>query len=1377
MNRRASSFAACWVIGVLPLLCASALAADAPGVQAGLPFPDAALDRTFDCSRIKELGYDKQNNMHATLLRIQCGLEPRPEIPPVDQGEPFIQRMSPSAYGGTDVNTITGTETYPAVTQSESFVWAQGQTVVVTYNDSRTAPGNYSGGSYSVNGGTTFTRLTPSPFASGHGTNYGDPTVVFDVPLNTWYASFLATGCGGQGIGIWTSPDGITWSAGACAHNGGADDRQSMWVDNNAASPYYGRMYISWNDFAAGQGIYCVHSDNGTVWTNSTVVSSFIRNVQLTGGADGTVFVAGMNENGGGFNARTNLIYRSTNGGTNWTAITMGAPFAAAGSVNCGYFVAITPIWRHMGWGQPGVGPSQVVHYPFCGRGVNAGDVGDIYYTRSIDNGTTWSTPIVLNSDQSTGGTREQWMPSVSVTAAGTVFASWYDRRGTSGTSYEFWGRLSTDNGVTWQPDMVISDVISPQPLQPDPNVQSCYVGDYNYHSALGSTHYMTWCDGRVQVSGNNQQDVWFDKVTVVSCPTITLSPASLPNGTIGVPYSQTITASGGTAPYTFAVTAGALPPGLALNGATGVISGIPTTAGSYNFTITATDANSCTGSQAYTIDVSCPLITVLPATLPNGTVGVPYSQTFTASGGTAPYTFAVTGGALPAGLALNGATGVLSGTPTAAGASAFTITATDAVGCAGVQQYALTIDCPIITLSPGSPLPNGTVGVPYSVTISASGGTAPYTFAVTGGALPAGLALNGATGVISGTPTTAGTSNFTVTATDAFGCTGAQAYDLTVDCPAITLAPGSLPNGVVGVPYSQTIAASGGTAPYTFAVTGGALPTGLALNGATGVLSGTPTTAGTYNFTITATDANGCSGSQAYTIVISACAITLSPPSLPIGAVGFPYSQTITASGGTAPYTFAVTAGALPPGLALSAGGILSGTPTTAGSFNFTVTATDSASCSGSQPYTIVIGNCGLTLSPTTLPNGTIGVPYSQTITASGGTAPYTFAVTAGALPGGLALSAGGILSGTPNTLGTFNFIVTATDSTGCQGGQAYTIVISVISDYVVGQGHGQTNPNEVRVYDPTGNPTSVDFFAYAAGTWGTNVGAGDVNGAVYDEILTGPGPGPQHGPQVRAFDRTGAGLAKINYYAYGTLRYGVLVASGDVEGDGFDEIITGAGPGAVFGPHVRGWNFDNVILSPIARISFFAYGTLRYGVNVTTGDVEADGLDEMGTGPGPGPSFAAQVRGWNYDPATVGVSPINKINFIAFAGLFYGAHVAWGDVDADGYAELVATPGEDTANASRFLGFDYDAATVGALPGYDVTPFTTGYGGRVGLGDLLTNGSKGLITGAGPNPVATSEAKAYDYVGAALVPVTPTILPFTGGYGVNVAGGVLGY
>ena len=223
-----------------------------------------------------------------------------------------------------------------------------------------------------------------------------------------------------------------------------------------------------------------------------------------------------------------------------------------------------------------------------------------------------------------------------------------------------------------------------------------------------------------------------------------------------------------------------------------------------------------------------------------------------------------VTGGPRPPGLSfINPATGEIAGMPTTPGTYTFTLTATDASGCTGSQDYSLTVrGCPAISLNPTT-LPSGTVGVYYNQTITASGGTSPYTFAVTAGSLPPGLSLS-SSGVLSGTPTTAGTYGFVLTATDANGCHVSHDYTLTIGAGCtvtISLKPGTIPGGTVGTAYTQMISASGGMAPYTFTITAGSLPPGLTLNPSTGVISGTPATAGPYSFTVTASDANKCTG------------------------------------------------------------------------------------------------------------------------------------------------------------------------------------------------------------------------------------------------------------------------------------------------------------------------------------------------------------------------------------------------------------------------------------------------------------------------------------------------------------------------------------
>lgn len=448
------------------------------------------------------------------------------------------ERPKAPTIGGTDANVVLPDGTFPKVTQSESMVWGNGSTIVTAFNDSRAAGSCNGQVSTSTDGGATWT--THNTMCTGHGGVLGDPIVVYNAHLSTWFVGFIALGCGGQGLGLWTSPDGQTWSTGACSHTGSGDDRESMWVDNDPSSPHYGRMYISWNNLSAGR-LQVNFSDDGTVWSApvSVVVGGpFIRNGQITGSAngDGYVFSSGHTEG----STDTTYIFRSTDGGTTWTQLTVNSysPAGATGLPGC-TFRAITPIWRVPEWGQPvvsgQVAGQNVVSYVYAAQGTG-GDLGDAYYIRSTDNGATWLAPFKLNTDSTT---QPQWQPSISADTNGGLVAGWYDRRNTTnGTNYEYFGRISTDNGATWGADEAVSDVLITQPAQPDGAFSACYAGDYNYHSAFGNTHFMTWTDGRNAISGTNQQDVYFDKVVVGGGGG---TPTSTPTRTPTVPATNTV--------------------------------------------------------------------------------------------------------------------------------------------------------------------------------------------------------------------------------------------------------------------------------------------------------------------------------------------------------------------------------------------------------------------------------------------------------------------------------------------------------------------------------------------------------------------------------------------------------------------------------------------------------------------------------------------------------------------------------------------------------------------------------------------------------------------------------------------------------------------
>ena len=238
----------------------------------------------IDCSQIAALHLLEQENMRAGLALMECGVIPRPDVD-VDGDAMDNDAPQPPNVLVSNRSCTSGS----SCTKSESMVYKSTRvgdnTIVVNYNDHN---GNgYSGTSYSTDGGQTFTEIEPAPFASGHGTNYGDPIVVFNSKLNMWFAGDLVSGgCGGQGIGLWTSPDGIHWSTGACAHTGSSDDRESLWVDNNPFSRKYGRMYISFGNYAVGVGaLQLVYSDDGNTWTTVTLsnTNTFIRDVQVTG--------------------------------------------------------------------------------------------------------------------------------------------------------------------------------------------------------------------------------------------------------------------------------------------------------------------------------------------------------------------------------------------------------------------------------------------------------------------------------------------------------------------------------------------------------------------------------------------------------------------------------------------------------------------------------------------------------------------------------------------------------------------------------------------------------------------------------------------------------------------------------------------------------------------------------------------------------------------------------------------------------------------------------------------------------------------------------------------------------------------------------------
>jgi hypothetical protein len=379
-------------------------------------------------------------------------------------------------------------------------------------------------------------------------------------------------------------------------------------------------------------------------------------------------------------------------------------------------------------------------------------------------------------------------------------------------------------------------------------------------------------------------------------------------DGQINSDYVARTLVFGGNTPYDVVV-AGALPQGLSIDPVTGVLTGAPTEAGLFTFTVTSTDADNTVAAKTYTINildengqnvVNAPAVT--SNVLTDGLESADYYTTLTAVSGTAPYSWSVTP-ALPNGLTLS-ADGIISGNPAAgsAGTGVYTFTVTDQAGKSASKSLTLNIIAPpvIVTNALPSIFVGSTVSLPIAVTTPDN-----HAYTITlANALPAGLTFNSATHAIAGKPTVISAANnpfsIGVTVTDTVThLTASKTLSLVINDNPITFSP-ALPKGVAKTAYTKTsVAATGGYGAFTYKVTTGALPAGLSLSGSS--ISGTPTTAGTYSFTLTATDSLGVAKQFNGSITINAATVVTPPTGnytvadesikpTPISAVGSNY-------------------------------------------------------------------------------------------------------------------------------------------------------------------------------------------------------------------------------------------------------------------------------------------------------------------------------------------------------------------------------------------------------------------------------------------------------------------------------------------------------
>ncbi len=433
------------------------------------------------------------------------------------------EAVGPGTDAGPDVAiSDPGGDSGSSTTQSETSMAVNEVTgtVCAGYNDSYHyfgSGGGFTGFSRSTDNGASFADRGALGTGSG-----GDPAIVWRRADGHFYFGALHT----NGLGLWKSSDdcqSFQWVG--MMHSGGSDDKELLAVDNDPTSPHYGNLYMVFTNFTSDGRIWALRStDAGVTWTNAQAISatSSVQGAWPAVAPNGDVFVGWVKFNTGSV---TMEIARSTNGGVSYGTVTSPAagvaqPQDPGATGNCGR-AALKGNIRYLPSPQVVVGADGVLHtiYSYSPGG---GDACDVFYRRSTDSGATWEPEVRLHDDLTTS---DQFFPTLSVGASNTVSATWYDRRGDAANLLvDYYQAFSYDGGLTWETNQRLSDVSTPVYL--DPNLATCYHGDYDTHVQT-ATHAVTqWADDRNLMNGHNDPDVFSDPVPVSTDFLLTADPS-----------------------------------------------------------------------------------------------------------------------------------------------------------------------------------------------------------------------------------------------------------------------------------------------------------------------------------------------------------------------------------------------------------------------------------------------------------------------------------------------------------------------------------------------------------------------------------------------------------------------------------------------------------------------------------------------------------------------------------------------------------------------------------------------------------------------------------------------------------------------------------